>query len=58
MRLAASWFAVVKRFGDDGEGGVAVVSAVELDADADVEAGVPRLGALLDKMPVDVLSKS
>jgi len=27
----------------------------ELDADA---AGVPRLGALLDRIPVDVLSKS
>jgi len=60
MRLAASCFAVVRRFDDDGgEGGVVVVvivvvvvvSAVELDA------GVPRLGALLDRIPVDVLSK-
>jgi len=58
MRLAASCFAVVRRFDDDSEGGVddplSVVS-VELDADA---AGVPRLGALLDRIPVDVLSKS
>jgi len=59
MRLAASCFAVVRRFDDDSEGGVddplSVVSVAELDADA---AGVPRLGALLDRIPVDVLSKS
>jgi len=59
MRLAASCFAVVRRFDDDdddSEGGVddplPVVSVAELDA------GVPRLGALLDRIPVDVLSKS
>jgi len=62
MRLAASCFAVVRRFDDDddSEGGVddplPVVSVAELDADA--TAGVPRLGALLDRIPVDVLSKS
>jgi len=49
MRLAASCFAVVRRFDDgDGEGGVIVVVVV---------VGVPRLGALLDRIPVDVLSK-
>ena len=62
MRLAASCFAVVRRFDDDdddSEGGVddplPVVSVAELDADV---ADVPRLGALLDRIPVDVLSKS
>jgi len=60
--LAASCFAVVRRFDDDdddSEGGaddpLPVVSVAELDADA---AGVPRLGALLDRIPVDVRSKS
>ena len=59
--MAASCFAVVRRFDDDddSEGGVdnplPVVSVAELDADA---AGVPRLGALLDRIPVDVRSKS
>lgn len=60
--MAASCFAVVRRFDDDdddSEGGaddpLPVVSVAELDADA---AGVPRLGALLDRIPVDVRSKS
>ena len=55
MRLAASRFALVSRFNDDR--GV-MVGVAEPEAEAEAEASVPRLGALLDRIPVDVLSRS
>lgn len=55
MRLAASRFALVSRFNDDR--GV-MVGVAEPEAEAEAEASVPCLGALLDRIPVDVLSRS